>query len=145
LFGDTDSARFFKKHGGNMIIEKEKPTAAEKATSECAELLNYFLQNKTITSVEPGNTPGWVLINFEDAPADKSVRQFMTLWIGKEPFYPDDPHCWEMAIHQHVQDGGGMASAIRKIDVPEEVEDDSEEQGWASDEEVNTGSRPIGE
>ncbi len=99
----------------------------------------------TARSVEPGNTPGWVLINFEDAPADKSVRQFMTLWIGKEPFYPDDPHCWEMAIHQHVQDGGGMASAIRKIDVPEEVEDDSEEQGWASDEEVNTGSRPIGE
>ncbi len=128
-----------------MIIEKEKPTAAEKATSECAELLNYFLQNKTITSVEPGNTPGWILINFEDATGDKSVRQFMTLWIGKEPFYPDDPHCWEMAIHQHMQDGGGMVSAIRKIDVPEEVEDDSEEQGWASDEEVNTGSRPIGE
>jgi hypothetical protein len=123
-----------------MIIEKEKPTAAEKATSECAELLNQCLQNKTITSVEPGKTPGWVLINFDDVPADKNVRQFMTLWTGKEPFYPDDEHCWEMAIHRTTQNGCGVISPIRKVEVPAEEVDD---QGWESDCEVHPADEPY--
>jgi hypothetical protein len=128
LFGDTDSARFLKKQGGTMIIEKAKPTAAETATSKCAESLNYFLQNRTITSVEPGHTPGWVVINFEDVPANKSVRQFMTLWVGTKPLpVPDveQEHYWEMAIHGHHADGsGGSVYPIAKMEVPDEDEDE---------------------
>jgi hypothetical protein len=125
-----------------MIIE-DKKTAAQNATSECAESFNSFLQNKLITSVEPGRTRGWVVINFEDVPADKSVRQFMTLWVGTKPLpVPDveQEHYWEMAIHGHHADGsGGIVYPIAKIEVPPE---EADEQGCESDYEVHPADEP---
>lgn len=124
-----------------MIIE-DKKTAAQIATLKCAELLNYFLQNRVITSVEPGNTPGWVLINFE-APEG---RQFMTLWVGTKPFYSEydetmvNAHDWETAIHHRAQNGSGDIHPIRKIEVPAEDVDD---QGWESDCEVYPADEPY--
>ena len=122
-----------------MIIKNEDGIKAATATSKCAESLNSFLQNKLITSVEPGRTRGWVVINFEDVPADKTVRKFMTLWIGTTPLpVPDveQEHYWEMAIHgYHANGGGGIVYPIRKVAVPDE-----DEEGFTPE----MGERPEG-
>ena len=59
---------------------------------------NETLAAKTVHSVEPGHTPGWLVIHF--APPTANSRLYMTVWCGGIRKGLDPEHDWDIALHQ---------------------------------------------
>jgi|ERR1035437_4263811 hypothetical protein len=107
-----------------MVHQSPAEIAATKATAKVAEAFNNHVQGMTIVSVEPGRTPGWVVINFE---TQNNLRNFLTLWVGSTPPRPivdwpagsseaeEEKNYWEIAMHKECADGFGIVAPIRKI------------------------------
>lgn len=82
--------------------------STQPTTHNTLENLNNMLAGRTIASVEPGKTRGWILINFLPTPEDGGCRAFMTLKVDEE----QDPHYWSAAIHYRGPDGGSVKYPI---------------------------------
>ena len=69
--------------------------------------LNDELQGRKILSVEPGTTPGWMVINLELKPeeceAQPGLRLFLTVFIGGRKGSDEDNNHSTSAIHYHWQ------------------------------------------
>jgi len=96
--------------------------------------VNEVLQGRTITSVEEGTTPGWIVLNFDpkeftlygpnDEPMTATMpegsRVYMTIFVGgrKEETSEDREH-WLCAVHTKAPEGWGIASPVRDGRDPE--------------------------
>ena len=85
--------------------------------------VNKILQGRTILSVEPGSTPGWMLINLELNPeeheAEPGLRLFLTIFIGgRKGSEQDNDHC-TAALHFKRADGPSTAYMVRDGRDPE--------------------------
>jgi hypothetical protein len=80
-----------------------------------AEQLHKILAGRKILSVENGNTPGWLVINFEPSEEllqnnpGKSLREFLTVQLLGE----GDPHYSSCALHVKEPDGNGIVWMLR--------------------------------
>lgn len=81
--------------------------------------LNAVLQGRRITSIEPGDTNGWMLINLETTCDE--LRMFLTMWVGGRKGESEDNHSATCSLHEGnwvavVRDGRDplmpMASAL---------------------------------
>jgi|ERR1700728_3072378 len=84
----------------------------EQLTSERLEVLNDILGGRTILSVEPGTTYGWVVINL--VPKSEESRVFLTIRVGEEPMTNEAHHSSEAAIHSKG-DGSTWVHALRPL------------------------------
>jgi hypothetical protein len=73
------------------------------------EQVNNMLAVRTITSVEPGRTSGWILLNFAPIPDDNGCRAFMTIEVEEE----SDPYYWSAAVHYRDPEGRAIKYPIR--------------------------------
>jgi hypothetical protein len=82
--------------------------------------VNIMLAGRTIASVEPGITFGWLLINFVPVPEDNGRRAFMTVWVGESGLTEADEHSWKAAMHYRQPDGCSMKYPFRSLTAVEE-------------------------
>lgn len=79
--------------------------------------LNAVLQGKKILSVEPGTTPGWMIINFDPQEFTQACepgdRIFLTVFVGGRKGSEDDNYSSTCALHRKGNDGCGMAHMVR--------------------------------
>jgi hypothetical protein len=85
--------------------------------------LNEVLQGRKILSVEPGTTPGWMLLNLElkteESETDPGMRMFLTVFVGGRKGSSDDNYHSRSALHYKSADGRGSAHMIRDGRDPE--------------------------
>jgi hypothetical protein len=85
--------------------------------------LNKMLQGRTILSVEPGTTPGWMTINLDPSPHEREVhpdiRVFLTVFIGGRKGSSEDNHFSTCAVHYKSVDGGSEVDMVRDSRDPE--------------------------
>ena len=85
--------------------------------------LNELLKDKKITSIEPGTTPGWMVINFEPegivAKHRPGDRVFLTVFVGGRKGSYDAEYFSTCALHRKGEDGRGTAYMIRDGRDPE--------------------------
>jgi hypothetical protein len=84
----------------------------ERLSGERLEMLNALLGGRTILSVEPGTTYGWVVINL--VPKSDESRIFLTIQVGEEPMTDEAHHSSEAAIHSKG-DGSTWIYAFRPL------------------------------
>ncbi len=79
--------------------------------------LNDELQGRKIQSVEPGTTPGWMVINLELKPeeheAEPEMRLFLTVFIGGRKGPSEASYSSTSALHYKGADGRSTVHAIR--------------------------------
>jgi hypothetical protein len=85
--------------------------------------LNEVLQGRKILSVEPGTTPGWMLINLELKPeeraAEPDMRVFLTVFVGGRKGSEDDNYHSTSALHFKSATEGSGVHTIRDERDPE--------------------------
>lgn len=85
--------------------------------------LNEVLQGRKILGVEPGATPGWMIVNLElnaeEREARPEPRLFLTVFIGGRKGSPEANHHSTSALYYKVADGRGEADMIRDGRDPE--------------------------
>jgi hypothetical protein len=79
--------------------------------------LNEVLQGRKVLSVEPGTTPGWMIINLEleseEREAQADLRLFLTVFIGGRKGSDDDSYYSTCALHVKNSDGRSTAHMVR--------------------------------
>jgi hypothetical protein len=85
--------------------------------------LNEILRSRRVLSVEPGRTPGWMVVNFELNPdereAQPDMRLFLTVFVGGRKGSSDANHYSTCALHDKSADGCGTVEMIRDGRDPE--------------------------
>jgi hypothetical protein len=85
--------------------------------------LNEVLQGRKILSVEPGTTPGWMVINLELNPEERDaqpdLRLFLTVFIGGRNGSSEDNFYSTSALHLKRADGRSTADVIRDARDPQ--------------------------
>jgi hypothetical protein len=85
--------------------------------------LNDELQGRKILSVEPGTTPGWMVINLELKPeeceAQPGLRLFLTVFIGDRKGSDEDNNHSTAAIHYRRAGGLSTVYMVRDGRDPE--------------------------
>ena len=99
--------------------------------------LNEAIAGKTVHSVEPGHTPGWLVINLTPSV---DCRCFLTVWCGGTRERLDPEHDWDIALHYKSADGGGLVTPVYRSHRPEgnEILDETSAQFRMA-----TGIQPI--
>jgi hypothetical protein len=87
--------------------------------------LNEMLQRKTISHIEPGTTPGWVLIFFENNDPSliddegKPVELFMTIFVGGSKFdHEESLYHSNCALHLRRKNGCSTCDHVRDYGTP---------------------------
>jgi hypothetical protein len=85
--------------------------------------LHEVLQGRKIQSVEPGATPGWMLINLELNPeernAEAGMRLFLTVFVGGRKGSAEAEHHSTAALHHQGADGRSTVHMVRDGRDPE--------------------------
>ena len=85
--------------------------------------VNEVLQGRRILTVEPGTTPGWMIINLELKPEERDaqpdMRVFLTVFIGGRKGSSDDDYQSTCALHFKNPDGRSTAHMVRDGRDPE--------------------------
>src|ERR1700757_3266675 len=85
--------------------------------------LNEVLKDKKILSIEPGTTPGWMVINLEPqgiiAKYEPGDRVFLTVFVGGRKGASDDVYTSTCALHLKGEDRHGTAYMVRDGRDPE--------------------------
>lgn len=95
-----------------MECNQAQQQKTEQLTDERLEILNDLLGGRTILSVEPGTTYGWVVINL--VPKSEELRVFLTIRVGEEPMTDEALHSSDAAIHFKT-DGPTWIYAFRPL------------------------------
>ena len=95
-----------------MERNQKRQQETERLTDDRLEMLNDLLGGRTILSVEPGTTYGWVVINL--VPKSEELRVFLTIRVGEEPMTDEAHHSSEAAIHFKT-DGPTWIYALRPL------------------------------
>ncbi len=74
--------------------------------------MHELLAGRTITSVEEGTTPGWMVLNV-DVPQEISdmERMFLTIYVGGRN--GGDLHSWSCALHLTRPKKSGQIEVVR--------------------------------
>jgi hypothetical protein len=87
--------------------------------------LNETLHRKTISRIEPGTTPGWVVIFFENNDPSltddegKPVELFMTIFVGGSKFDDEESlYHSNCALHLRAKNGCSTCHNIRDYSTP---------------------------
>jgi len=85
--------------------------------------LNEMLQGRKIRSVEPGSTPGWMILNLELKPeeldAQPDLRLFLTVFVGGRKGSSEANHSSTSALHYKGADGTSGVYVVRDGRDPE--------------------------
>jgi hypothetical protein len=85
--------------------------------------LNEMLQGRKILGVEPGRTPGWMVLNLElkaeEREAQSDLRLFLTVFIGGRKGFSDANHFSTSALHYKGAGGPSTVHVIRDGRDPE--------------------------
>jgi len=85
--------------------------------------LNEVLKGRKILSVEPGATPGWMIVNLELNPEERDAqpdqRLFLTVFVGGRKGSSEDNYHSTSALHYKAADGISTADMIRDGRDPE--------------------------
>jgi hypothetical protein len=87
--------------------------------------LNEMLQGKAISRIEPGTTPGWVVIFFENNDPrltddeGKPVELFMTIFMGGSKFdHEESLYHSNCALHFRANNGCSTCDHVRDYGTP---------------------------
>jgi hypothetical protein len=87
--------------------------------------LNEMLQQKTISHIEPGTTPGWVVLFFENHDPSlvddegKPVELFMTIFVGGSKFdHEESLYHSNCALHFRAKNGCSTCDHVRDYSTP---------------------------
>jgi hypothetical protein len=87
--------------------------------------LNETLQGKTISRIEPGTTPGWIVVFFENNDPSliddegKPVELFMTIFVGGSKFdHEESLYHSNCALHLRAKNGCSTCHGIRDCNTP---------------------------
>jgi hypothetical protein len=79
--------------------------------------LNEVLPGRKILSVEPGTTPGWMVLNLglspEEREAQPDLRLFLAIFVGGRKGSAEAEHHSTCALHFKGADGRSTADMIR--------------------------------
>lgn len=81
--------------------------------------LNEALAGKTVHSVEPGYTAGWMVINF--TPPDADPRIYLTVWLGGTrplPHPSERQYHWDIGLLTKNLDGFGHGGSVYRSFAP---------------------------
>ena len=87
--------------------------------------LNSILQLKTISRIEPGTTPGWVVLFFENNDPSltdnegKPVELYLTIFVGGFKFDHEEwLHYSNCTLHFRPTDGRSTCHSVRDYSTP---------------------------
>jgi hypothetical protein len=83
-----------------------------------AKQANEILQHRTISRIEAGSTPGWIVVFFQNTEPkidnEEPVELYMTVFVGGSKFdYEKWLHYSNCALHVRAADGRSVAHNIR--------------------------------
>jgi hypothetical protein len=87
--------------------------------------LNEILETKTIARVEPGTTPGWIVLFLENNDPSlidnegKPVELYMTIFVGGSKFDREESlHYSNCGLHLRTTDGRFTCHSVRDYSTP---------------------------
>ena len=87
--------------------------------------LNEILQRKTISRIEPGTTPGWIVVFFENNYPSlidnegKPVELYMTIFVDGFKFDHEEwLHYSNCTLHMRLPDGCAIRHSVRDYSTP---------------------------